>query len=80
MEFPFKVKQEAYDRNNGGTLDHIKEVGGKKVTILSSRDEYVCDECQENDGKVVDVEDATIPPVTECQNPVCRCIYIPEEE
>ena len=77
------VASEAYR----AALMKIHEAGIKRVEVLTSKDERVCEHCQSMDGKVYDIKDAlnTMPlPGANCsdgsqKNPHggrCRCVYL----
>ena len=75
-----KGKQKYYNALNKAILALIKKNGKwKRVAILSIRDDYICIECDKIYGKVINIDEATIPPVPNCKNPICRCIYQAEE-
>jgi hypothetical protein len=76
LDFPFKGKQKYYNAINKAILAHLKQDGKwTKVIILSIKDKHVCDACSRNYKKIVRVDEASIPPVAGCTNPICRCIY-----
>lgn len=80
MDFPFKVSQDLYNKINQAVLKILKEQGEwRRVTILCNKDQYVCAQCQESEGTVLPINEAEVPPVSNCQNPVCRCVYQAKE-
>jgi len=60
-------------------LLHYKQEGWKKVSIVASYDDNVCDRCKKLNGKAFDIDDALreMPIPTMCENEQCRCIYSP---
>ena len=75
MDFS-KLKKERFDNHNSRTIKILMEAGDfEKVFINSSRDQYVCEECRKYGERVVDLKEATVPPIKSCTNPICRCIY-----
>ena len=75
MDFS-KLKREEFDNRNSRTIKILIEAGNfEKVFINSSRDKYVCEECRKYGERVIDLKEATVPPIKSCTNPICRCIY-----
>jgi hypothetical protein len=71
-----KLKKEEFDNHNRRTIKTLQEIGDiEKVFINSSRDKNVCGECMKYGERVIDLKEATIPPIKSCTNPICRCIY-----
>ena len=75
MDFS-KLKKEEFDNHNRRILNTLKQIGRvKEAFINSSRDKHVCEECRKYGERVIDLKEATVPPIKSCTNPICRCIY-----